>query len=112
MPCVDGHCGNSRHAPTRRQHLESTYNDLWRTVPRDASHSQDERSSEQIDNEAEAASLELPEENLLTFLANHAPKLKDWQREILRIVRTIAAILLSAATNEDDERRLRDLHAL
>ena len=33
---------------------------------------------------------DLPEENLLSFLARHAPKLKDWQREILEIVRGLA----------------------
>ena len=32
----------------------------------------------------------LPEENLLSFLALHAPKLKDWQREVLEIVRRMA----------------------
>ncbi|WP_417732953.1 SpoVR family protein [Rosistilla oblonga] len=74
----------------RRQHLESTYNDLWRTVPTESSDENEVRSIEQDENDIEAAALELPEENLLTFLANHAPKLKDWQREVLRIVRTLA----------------------
>ncbi len=30
-----------------------------------------------------------PEENLLYFMEKHAPNLKTWQREVLRIVRTI-----------------------
>ena len=37
-----------------------------------------------------AALLELPQENLLYFLEKTAPRLKPWQREILRIVRLIA----------------------
>ena len=36
------------------------------------------------------ASLRLPEENLLYFLEKNRPKLKTWQRELLRIVRNIA----------------------
>ncbi len=32
----------------------------------------------------------MPEENLLYFLEKFSPKLKDWERELLRIVRNIA----------------------
>jgi len=32
----------------------------------------------------------LPEENLLYFLEKHAPRLKDWQRELIRIVRILS----------------------
>ncbi len=35
-------------------------------------------------------SLRLPEENLLYFLEKNSPKLQDWQRELLRIVRNVA----------------------
>ncbi len=74
-------------AKARQEHLESTYNDLWRTIPREA-----QSPTPPIDPEAEAerVSLDLPQENLLAFLAMHAPKLKDWQREILQIVRRMA----------------------
>ena len=34
--------------------------------------------------------LGLPEENLLYFLEKNAPKLEDWQRELLRIVRLLS----------------------
>ena len=34
--------------------------------------------------------LGLPEENLLYFLEKHAPKLEDWQAELLRIVRLLS----------------------
>lgn len=33
---------------------------------------------------------EFPEENLLYFIEKYSPSLKEWQREIVRIVRTIA----------------------
>jgi len=92
--------GVSRYAPQRRQsaadklerakvrqaHRQSTYNDLWRTLPRGSKQEPDEQSEEEL----AAGLLNLPEENLLGFLAHHAPKLKDWQREILEIVRRMA----------------------
>ncbi|MFG0262977.1 MAG: SpoVR family protein [Novipirellula sp. JB048] len=70
-------------AARRREHEQATYNDLWRTLPGQGK----SRSSETPDPDAPLTeSLHLPEENILAFLANHAPKLKDWQREILQIV--------------------------
>ena len=39
---------------------------------------------------ASSAALGLPEENLLYFLEKNAPKLEDWQRELLRIVRLLS----------------------
>ena len=82
-----------RHAKAkaRQDYHESTYNDLWRTVPGEAAQGADAhgRDNEQL-AEAEGETLDLPEENLLSFLAAHAPKLKDWQREVLEIVRGMA----------------------
>ena len=92
--------GVSRYAPQRTQsaaekkaksdarqaHFHSTYNDLWRTLPRRPNEDQPERNVP--DGAIDAP--DLPEENLLSFLANYAPKLKDWQREILAIVRRMA----------------------
>lgn len=72
-------------ANTRRAHRQSTYNDLWRTLPPGSNDATDQSKPDRT-----ADSLSLPEENLLGFLAHHAPKLKDWQREILNIVRRIA----------------------
>jgi stage V sporulation protein R len=91
--------GVSRYAPQRRlsaadkierakirqAHRQSTYNDLWRTLPPRL-----ENKEEKSDAQEAAAKLNLPEENLLGFLAQHAPKLQDWQREILQIVRRVA----------------------
>ena len=40
--------------------------------------------------ERRKALLELPQENLLYFLEKAAPRLRPWQRELLRIVRLVA----------------------
>ena len=70
----------------RREHAEVTYDRLSRTMP------EINRivTPEQSDNEREQRRLGLPEENLLYFLEKNAPKLADWQRECLRIVRNLA----------------------
>jgi stage V sporulation protein R len=62
------------------------YNDLWRTVPQ----SNRTEPKGDLDERAARATLGLPEENLLYFLEKHAPRLKDWERELLRIVRSVA----------------------
>ncbi len=72
----------------RREHEEATYNELWRTVPR--SQLEDTPiTPEAKEAEAESNALGLPQENLLYFLEKHAPKLDDWKRELLRIVRML-----------------------
>lgn len=71
----------------RLQYEESTYSDLWRTVPKAT---QDRAESKSMSVEPGGA---LPEENILYFLEKHAPKLEDWQRELLRIVRSLAQYL-------------------
>lgn len=77
-------------ARLRHEYEEQTYNELWRTIPRSqlpkAIH-QDQLPAEMA---KEAASLNLPQENLLYFLEKHAPKLEEWKRELLRIVRMLA----------------------
>ncbi len=75
----------------RRERLEREardYCDLWRTVPGAAS----ARTSDLSEEEARERKrrLRLPEENLLYFLEKNSPVLRDWQRELLRIVRNIA----------------------
>jgi stage V sporulation protein R len=73
-----------RRLRERRQHEEREYNDLWRTLPT-------RREARGADPTAERRnSLGLPEENLLCFIEQFAPKLAPWQREIIRIVRLIA----------------------
>jgi spore cortex formation protein SpoVR/YcgB (stage V sporulation) len=63
------------------KYLEQHFNDLWRTVP--------ESEEEKIPEEEQTDKV-FPEENILYFLEKHSPVLKDWQREILRIVRKIS----------------------
>src|SRR5216684_1114393 len=73
----------------RRAHEEATYNDLWRTVPslaKDAG----ESAETQKQQEGIRGKLGLPEENLLYFIEKRAPRLQDWQRELIRIVRHVS----------------------
>jgi stage V sporulation protein R len=69
----------------RREHAEKTFNDLWRTVPMTV-----KKSKRDAEISKRKAMLGLPEENLLYFLEKKAPNLKDWQRELVRIVRQIS----------------------
>lgn len=71
----------------RLRHERETFNDLWRTVPELSSIDRPEEDPEEV---ALREQLLLPEENILYFLEKHSPILQLWQREILRIVRTIA----------------------
>ncbi|HXY58364.1 MAG TPA: SpoVR family protein [Methylocystis sp.] len=68
----------------RMAEREQLYNDLWRTVPEKSGRAK--RSAE----EKRRALLGLPQENILYFLEKVAPRLKPWQRELLRIVRLMA----------------------
>jgi spore cortex formation protein SpoVR/YcgB (stage V sporulation) len=74
-----------KRARERRQHEESAFNDLWRTVPTGAV-----KSAAVLSVERRRSLLGLPQENLLYFLEKTAPRLHAWQRELLRIVRHIA----------------------
>ena len=74
-----------RRERERRLHGEQVFNDLWRTVPTK------EKAKQGADHDARRrALLELPQENILYFLEKTAPRLRPWQREIIRIVRLIA----------------------
>jgi stage V sporulation protein R len=68
----------------RQAHQERIYDDIWRTLPRSGGKAKAGLGARR------QALLGLPEENLLYFLEKTAPRLKPWQREILRIVRHIA----------------------
>lgn len=72
-------------AEARAEHLRTSYNDLWRTLP---SHENSETATKpQHTDDSASGNPDLPEENLLSFLAKYAPKLQTWQREVLDIVR-------------------------
>ncbi|ROS01553.1 spore cortex formation protein SpoVR/YcgB (stage V sporulation) [Sinobacterium caligoides] len=64
----------------REKILQRQINDLWRTIPR----RQTETEEENIRFPPE------PQENLLYFMEKNSPLLEPWQREIIRIVRKIA----------------------
>ena len=73
-------------AARRRAYEEETFDPIYRTLP-EITRSAPEDSSASA---SEQRLLGLPEENLLYFLEKHAPKLEDWQRELLRIVRLLS----------------------
>ena len=54
-------------------------NDLWRTLPK-----------AEEDKIREKRFPEQPEENILYFIEKNSPTLKEWQREIVRIVRKVS----------------------
>ena len=69
----------------RREFERAMFNDLWRTVP-----GKPRSATDRTEQERRRALLELPQENVLYFLEKTAPRLKPWQREVIRIVRHIA----------------------
>jgi len=76
-----------RRERERREHGERLFNDLWRTVPEQTG---GKKTKKQSEKDRRRALLGLPEENVLYFLEKTAPRLKPWQREVIRIVRLIA----------------------
>lgn len=64
----------------RIKHAESTFDDIWRTLPGQA------KSKTKTEEKFPAE----PEENLLYFIEQHAPNMPQWKREIISIVRKIA----------------------
>lgn len=73
----------------RLEYEERSYNDLWRTLPRQADGAKAAAENADLIAERKKA-LNLPEENLLYFLEKTSLILEPWQREVLRIVRVIA----------------------
>ena len=71
----------------RHEYEEEAYSELWRTLPAGVA----PPSAPPVpDTEDDDDEMKLPEENLLYFLEKHSPTLRAWQRETLRIVRTMA----------------------
>jgi spore cortex formation protein SpoVR/YcgB (stage V sporulation) len=64
----------------REEYIQRHLNDLWNTIPK----------KEISPEEAVIRYPKEPEENLLYFIEKNAPLLEPWQREIIRIVRTVA----------------------
>jgi len=65
----------------RDAHIQGQINDVWRTVPGTKPSIQKDKDDELFPKE--------PQENLLYFIEKNAPKLKDWERELIRIVRKV-----------------------
>ena len=66
---------------TRAKYLQEEVNELWRTLPKQEQPSLNQKSNHYPPE---------PQENILYFIEKNAPLLKPWQREIVRIVRTIS----------------------
>ena len=85
----------SEYERRRREKAEREtrdYRDLWRTVPGAAPAPSSDLSEQ--DARERKLRLRLPEENLLYFLEKNSPVLRDWQRELLRIVRNSLNIFI------------------
>lgn len=65
----------------REKYNQSQLNELWSTIPTGVASSLEDKH-ERFPKE--------PHENILYFIEKHAPMMKPWQREIVRIVRKIA----------------------
>lgn len=65
----------------REAYIQSQVNEIWKTVP---------ISSKEHEKELEERFPSEDVENILRFLEESAPRLEDWQRELLRIVRKVA----------------------
>lgn len=66
----------------RERYNQQQVNELWRTVPIIHKNATDAQEEERFPKE--------PQENILYFIEKNAPRLDDWKREIIRIVRKIA----------------------
>lgn len=68
----------------RLEEIDADQNELWSTLPKRPP------SPVVTFDEEDWDEIRLPEENILYFLEKNSPKLKGWQRELLRIVRMTA----------------------
>ncbi len=65
----------------RDAYIQSQLDVIWSTIPQ----------ANNVDGQSEAKRFPSePQENLLYFIEKNAPRLEDWKREIIRIVRKIA----------------------
>jgi stage V sporulation protein R len=68
----------------REKYTQSQLNELWNTIPVKTA------PKNKPENEIDEVFPKEPQENILYFLEKNAPKLRDWEREIIRIVRKIS----------------------
>jgi stage V sporulation protein R len=74
----------------RRRHFEENYDDIWRTALLPGNEPPEDPQGREKERSDIRRKLGLPEENLLYFLEKQAPRLKPWQRELVRIARHIS----------------------
>ncbi len=65
----------------REDYIQSQLNEVWKTVPKTVDDKEDE-DEPRFPSE--------PHENILYFIEKNAPRLDDWKREIIRIIRKIS----------------------
>ena len=65
----------------REAFIQSQLNVIWSTIP---------KKDESNNNDEEERFPKDPEENILYFIEKNAPRLEDWKREIIRIIRKIS----------------------
>lgn len=66
-----------KRAEQWEKYFETTFNDLWRTIPKSTPNQTEEYSK-------------IAEENILYFIEKNSPILENWEREVVRIVRKIS----------------------
>lgn len=77
-----------RRIAERFRHRREDEHELWRvTVP----HDEEQDEDYDLEKDAQERALALPEENVLYFIEKNSPALKEWQRELIHIVRTLSA---------------------
>ena len=77
-------------AQLRDEIAEQSFNDVWRTTKSNTSSRVTELKASLDEMLADLHKDDIHEENILYFLEQHSPILKDWQRQILSIVRRVA----------------------
>ena len=66
----------------RNAYNQSQVNEIWNTIPKTKIKGEDIDPEDKFPKE--------PQENILYFIEKNAPRLEDWKREIIRIVRMMA----------------------
>jgi stage V sporulation protein R len=79
-----------QRAEDRRRFFEENYDDIWRTAEMPGHEAPQDPQGLEKERAEVRRKLGLPEENILYFLEKQAPRLKPWQRELLRIARHIS----------------------
>lgn len=70
----------AKKAEQWEEYAETTFNDIWRTLPK-------KKALAKWEDKPQDG---LPEENLLYFIEKNSPILENWEREIVRIVRKVS----------------------